>query len=271
MRRRAGWPLVAAVIGLLATGVVIACLLLFGTATGRSALGSSDRWVRLPGGRAYVLHTSPSLGRRPGSATGRPALIVLHGYRDDAAGAERSTGFDVLGDRDGVLIAYPQGFHRSFNAGLCCGDAARDGIDDVGFLAGVVHDLRSRGVGRISVAGFSNGAMMAYRLACERPDLVDRVGVLAGTLEIARCQGPIRALALHGSADRTVPYQGEAYSAQLRCPLRDVRTIAAAAQGSSITLQLIPGLPHRWTMPGDRIDATRTLWEFLEMPAAGPQ
>ena len=116
----------------------------------------------------------------------------------------------------------------------------------------VVDDLRARGAGRITVVGFSNGGMMAYRLACERPDVVDTIGVMSGTLEIPHCDGHITALHLHGSEDTAVPFTGERYSTRLRCFLRDVRTIPGAAPGSTITIRTIP---ERFeSMPDPMID-----------------
>lgn len=227
----------------------------------------SDSRVVLPSGRAYVLHTPPLLRRTPAMAEGRPAMIVLGGLGDTPQTSAKSTGFRAYSDRDGDLVAWPEGVRQSFNAGLCCGDATTYGVDDVSFLSDVVSDLRARGAGRIAVVGFSNGGMMAYRLACERPDLVDTVGVMSGTLEIPRCDGPIRALALHGLRDTAVPFTGARYSTQLRCFLRDVRTIEAAAPGSQITLRPLRGYPHRWTVPGDGVDATAQFWEFARMTA----
>ena len=224
-----------------------------------------DVRVVLPSGRAYILHTPPLLRLHPTMAEGRPAMIFLHGFQDDVSGAIRSTGFNALADRDGDLVAYPEGVRRSFDAGLCCGDAVAFAVDDVGFLSQVVADLRRRGAGRIAVAGFSNGAMMAYRLGCTRPRLVDSVAAMSGTLELPRCAGPIRALALHGRRDQTVPFTGTAYSLLLRCFLRDVRTIPAAAPGSHIMIELIPGVSHRWTVPRDPVDATARFWAFARM------
>ena len=55
---------------------------------------------------------------------------------DDVATADAatSTGFDALADRDGVLVAYPSGIKRSFNAGLCCGEAV---VQEIWSLIGV--------------------------------------------------------------------------------------------------------------------------------------
>ena len=225
----------------------------------------SDTRIVLSSGRAYVLHTPPLLRRTPGLAEGRPAMIFLHGLGDDPTAAASSTGFNRLSDRDGNLIAYPEGVRRSFNAGLCCGPAVPLEVDDVGFLSDVVSDLRMRGAGRIAVVGFSNGGMMAYRLACARPDLVDTVGVMSGTLEIPHCDGRIKALALHGVNDHAVPLEGQHYSVLLQCFLRDVRTIQGAAPGSDITIRTLPGYPHRWTVAKDKVNATEEFWKFARM------
>lgn len=224
-----------------------------------------DTRVVLDSGRAYVLHVPPAQLEHPRSGDGRPVMVVVHGLDSNPDDAAKTTGFDALSDRDGVLVAYPEGVRDSYNAGLCCGPASRSRIDDVAFLAEVVADLRRRGAGRVSVVGFSNGGMMAYRFACERPELVDTVGVVSGTLEVPRCRGPIRALHFHGDDDTSVPYRGRVYSTRLEAFLRDVRTIPAAAPGSDITIRVLDPYPHRWTQPGDPVDATDELWRFAEM------
>jgi pimeloyl-ACP methyl ester carboxylesterase len=224
-----------------------------------------DERVVLDDGRAFVLHVPAQLRRDPASGQGRPALVFLHGLESNPQDAAGSTGFDRLADRDGVLVAYPEGVRDSFDAGLCCGPAVAYGVDDVGFLERVIGDLRRRGAGRVSVVGFSNGGMMAYRLACERPGLVDTVGVMSGTLELPTCTGPIRALHLHGDHDTAVPLRGDDHSAQLGAFLRDVRTIPSAAPGSSITVRVLSPYPHRWTEPGDPVDATAEFWRFARM------
>lgn len=225
----------------------------------------SDSRIVLATGRSYVLHVPPLLRRAPRLAEGRPAMVFLHGLLSDPADAARSTGFNRLADRDGVLIAYPEGVRRSFNAGLCCGEAVVQEVDDVAFLTDVVTDLRARGAGRISVVGFSNGGMMGYRLACDRPDLVQTVGVMSGTLEIPRCNGRITALHLHGEKDTAVPYDGAEYSERLKAFLRAVPTIPKAAPGSDIRIRKLLGYGHRWTEPGDAVDATEEFWRFAGM------
>lgn len=249
--------------------VLVVLLLAGGTAdllaTASPPPEGRSEWVVLDSGRSYLLRVPPLLRQRPALAEGRPAMIVLHPVRNGPENIAESTGFDRLADRDGVLVAYPRGVKRSFNAGACCDAAAALGVADVAFLVETVADLRKRGASRISVVGFSNGGMMAYRFACERPDLVDTVGAMSATLEIPFCRGPIRALHLHGLNDTTVPFTGGGYSERLKSFLRDVRTIPAAAPGSSIEIRGIPGFGHRWTEPGDPVDATELFWRFARM------
>ena len=257
----------AAALAVLLTGTAVATA----TPAPEPPAPTGERVV-LDSGRSYVLHVPPQVRDDPEVVTGRPVMVVLHALLTGPADAATSTGFDALADRDGVLVAYPSGIKRSFNAGLCCGEAVVQEVDDVAFLEDVVADLRARGAGRVAVVGFSNGGMMAYRFACARPELVDSVGVLSGTLEVPRCEGPIRALHLHGTRDTAVPFEGAPWSQRLSAYLRPVPTIAEAAPGSSIVVRPLEGFPHRWTVPGDAVDATAEFWDFARMsePAETP-
>ncbi|SDT79829.1 extracellular catalytic domain type 1 short-chain-length polyhydroxyalkanoate depolymerase [Actinoplanes derwentensis] len=141
-----------------------------------------------------------------------PLVLVLHGGAGSGAQAEKAYGWDTTADGNGFVVAYPDGVGRSWNAGPgCCGRAARDGADDVGFLEDVVEAV-SGGVpidpARVFVTGMSNGAMMTYRLACEST-LFRAVAPVAGTL-IGDCPAPapVSLLHIHGTADRSVPWAG---------------------------------------------------------------
>jgi polyhydroxybutyrate depolymerase len=59
----------------------------------------------------------------------------------------------------------------------------------------------------------SNGATMAGRLACERPERIAAFAQVAGTAAVevaARCRAsvPVPILQIHGTADRATPYRG---------------------------------------------------------------
>jgi polyhydroxybutyrate depolymerase len=114
------------------------------------------------------------------------------------------------------------GFLQHWNAGHCCGKAASDGIDDVGFVAAAIEELSTRlniDRSRVYMAGFSNGGMFTYRFAAERGDLLAAAAPLAGSaggkasddMPVWRPSDPVRALPViifHGLSDQEVPYDG---------------------------------------------------------------
>ncbi|MBI4423695.1 MAG: hypothetical protein HY554_08210 [Elusimicrobia bacterium] len=149
------------------------------------------------------------------------AVIVLHGGGGSAENAARGSRMGELADRESFLVAYPQGtgaraggaYAGTWNAGGCCGSAAEEKVDDVGFLSAVIDDLVKRyKVDRRSVyvAGISNGAQMAYRLACELSEKVAAVAAIGATGAEPECKPkrPIPIVHFHGTADRCSPYAG---------------------------------------------------------------
>ena len=86
--------------------------------------------------RSYRLHIPAHYS--PSEAM--PLVVVIHGAFDTAEGIEKVSGFSELADREKFLVLYPNGIGimgwlQHWNAGHCCGKAAADGIDDVGFIA----------------------------------------------------------------------------------------------------------------------------------------
>jgi polyhydroxybutyrate depolymerase len=56
-----------------------------------------------------------------------PLVIGLHYYPGSGRGFENLTDFSRLAEREGFLVAYPDGLNDAFNALMCCGNE-----DDVG-------------------------------------------------------------------------------------------------------------------------------------------
>lgn len=161
------------------------------------------------GDRSYRVYRPASLpdGQRV------PLVLVLHGGAGSGAQAEKAYGWDATAGRNGFVVAYPDGVGRSWNAGPgCCGRAARDAVDDVGFLEAVVAAVSGDlpiDPARVFVTGMSNGGMMTYRLACEST-LFRAVAPVAGTL-IGDCPSPapVSLLHIHGTADGSVRWDGD--------------------------------------------------------------
>ncbi len=101
-----------------------------------------------------------------------------------------------------------------------CGDCGQCGWaschDDVGFLRALVAEVESTlDIDSVFVAGFSNGAMMAQRVACEASDLFDAVALIGGRAEPGfECTPthPLPLLQVNGGQDTTVPPDGSASS-----------------------------------------------------------
>ncbi len=141
-----------------------------------------------------------------------PLVVMLHGGFGTGLGAERAYHWDEAATRFGFVVLYPDGFERAWNAGTCCGAPQRRNIDDVGFLSALIDRVvrdENLDPSRIYVTGISNGAMMAYRMACDAPLAIAAIGPVAGTLAVPCKQSkPTSVLAIHGLADQNVPFGG---------------------------------------------------------------
>jgi len=158
--------------------------------------------------RRYFLYL-PSTWHR-----GRPAPLVLvfHGGGGRASGIAPHTGFSRLAEREGFVVAYPQGLNGRWNDGRGYA-AARD---DVGFVRALLDTLeRELAIDprRVYATGISNGAMFAYRLACDLPGVLAAVAPVAGAMPADLAPGcahtqPVSVLAFQGTADPLMPYAG---------------------------------------------------------------
>ncbi len=154
-----------------------------------------------------------------------PLVVVVHGAFDTAEGMARYSGFSDLADKEGFIVLYPEGigllgYLQHWNAGHCCGKAAQDDIDDVGFVSFAIEATRERFVvSRVFMVGFSNGGMFVHRFAAEKSHVLDGAAVLAGSIgsrvgddqspwQIPLPENPVTMLLIHGSADKDVPAAG---------------------------------------------------------------
>jgi polyhydroxybutyrate depolymerase len=123
---------------------------------------------------------------------------------------------DAESDAKGFLLVYPQGTGElaSWNAGACCGTAAEDGVDDVGFTRALLDALEAElcvDASRVFATGMSNGGFFSHRLGCELSDRIAAIAPVAGVMGIPTCT-PARAVSVmefHGTSDPLVPYDGD--------------------------------------------------------------
>lgn len=149
-----------------------------------------------------------------------PLLVYLHGLGGSGAAALGRLGLAQLAEHDRVLVIAPDGprdskGRRFWNAHPACCDFDDTGIDHarslVTFIDGLSaqHHVDSK---RVYVVGFSNGAFMAERLACEMGNRLAAVASIAGAAPAPTtpCDAPggVHVLMVHGDRDDIVRYTG---------------------------------------------------------------
>lgn len=151
-------------------------------------------------------------GERP-----MPLVLVLHGNDPTAGGRvmREWTTFDRQADAWGFAVAYPDGYGGSWADGRGVTTADEAGVDDVAFLRAII-DWAARRHGtspeETVVAGMSNGAFMAHRLALEASENVAVLAAVSGGLPASlldiRPTHAVSAILIHGTADRLAPIEG---------------------------------------------------------------
>jgi len=251
--------------------------------------------------RSYRVYRPLSL-----SKSARPPLVImLHAAKTTAALTERLYGWDASADAGQFIVAYPDGVSQTWNAGTCCGPALERRINDVGFIRRMIDDLAKDDHidrTRVYVAGMSNGAILAYRLACELRHAIAAIGPVAGTMTV-ECTGatPTSVFHIHGLDDPEVPYEGGVGTSFARAPLPSIpatierwRTIdgcgpleestsgrvhtqtSTCRHGTTVRLVTVDGHKHSWpgvsilsrggqVSPdaGAALNATSVLWQFF--------
>ncbi|MDQ3689165.1 MAG: hypothetical protein M3406_03855 [Chloroflexota bacterium] len=208
-----------------------------------------------------------------------PLLIYFHGLRSSPEFAIADAELEAVAVRESAVVAVPLGIAQSWNAGDCCGIAARDVVDDVGFVSALVKEIDARwaiDADRVYATGYSNGAVMADRVGCELPNRFAAVAVVSGTASgPCRPATPISILIMHGTHDPTFPYaEAEVNAARWRGLLAcqgdpdnlEVGASATAvdypacAEGATLRFITVDNGAHAW-FPAP--DATDAVWSFF--------
>ncbi len=248
-----------------------------------------------------------------------PLILALHGTGGTGRLMAALSGLSRLANEQGFRVAYPQAqgeagvedpaLGAAWNAGPGLGCPLHAEVDDVAFLQAVVDRVDSHGPvdpRRIYVAGFSNGARMAYRMALAAP-WVAAIAAVAGAPVWGEAPArPVPTLAFHGLRDRHIPYEGGVGPLGRRLPALPVREALgrwAALMGCGaepdvdaldahrldlwpgeaceVGLWSVAGMGHAW--PGGRpyapgadapvkdLSAAHLIWAFFERhPMEGP-
>jgi polyhydroxybutyrate depolymerase len=170
--------------------------------------------------RYYMVHVP----KKYSPAKPSPVLLALHGGLGSMKVQATDEYYKQISKSEqiGFIAVFPNGISKfksgsfaTWNAGNCCANARDENVDDVGFLKQIVKNLVAQvnvDKKRVFATGMSNGAMMAYRLACEAPDVFKGIAAVAGTDNTKSCRPtiPIPVLHIHAKDDERVLFEGHA-------------------------------------------------------------
>ncbi|HEY2511959.1 MAG TPA: PHB depolymerase family esterase [Polyangiaceae bacterium] len=271
---------------------------------GRTAQPLNSTWKVPVSGveRSFVVHVPASYD--PSKPT--PLVLNFHGYRMSPKLEDWLTEMSAKADAAGFVVVYPQGVGSptSFNAGICCGSAAHDNVDDVAFTGAMLDRLEADlciDARRVYATGMSNGGFMSHRLGCAMADRIAAIAPVAGVNGDPICSPsrPVPVLDFHGTDDPTVPYDGDAKRGWLSAPAsvegwakRDgcdaeriesspgahVRCVTRnhCQGGAEVTLCTVEGAGHTWpggaTVPwivaqgstNHEVSADDLIWDFFQ-------
>jgi polyhydroxybutyrate depolymerase len=168
--------------------------------------------------RVYLVHVPKSY--QPG--TPMPLVIAMHGGGGGATHMAKDENYHLIrkSDSAGFIAVFPNGTSplrngmlATWNAGICCGSARDEKVDDVGFIRAMIPRLNQQLTvdrQRVFAIGMSNGAMMSYRLACEMPQTIRGIMAVAGTDGTSSCtpRTPVPVLHVHARDDDHVLFEG---------------------------------------------------------------
>lgn len=141
-----------------------------------------------------------------------PLVVNLHGLNGTAEEMATMAEWPEAVVDHNLLMVFPEGVEKSWNAGGCCGEAETSGTDDVVFLDAVIKQMVSEYQAdpeQVYMTGYSNGGMMTYRYNCERPDQLVGAASYAGT-DYSDCtpDATVPFFQISGSEDTIVPPLG---------------------------------------------------------------
>lgn len=149
-----------------------------------------------------------------------PLLFNLHGYGSNNIEQELYGDFRPIADTAGFLLVHPNGT-LDFNNTLHWNTFGTSNVNDVGFLSALIDSIASVysvDSQRVYSTGMSNGGFMSFALACNLSSRIAAVASVTGSMtnvNLGAClpSKPVPVMQIHGTADATVPYNGNFFFA----------------------------------------------------------
>ena len=148
-----------------------------------------------------------------------PLVLNLHGYSSNNTQQEAYGEFRPIADTANFIIVHPNGTLDPSNQRFWNAFDVMSPIDDVGFLSALIDTVSANYTidpNRIYSTGMSNGGFMSYELACQLNNRIAAVASVTGGMvssHMSTCSPihPTPIMQIHGTADATVSYSGDAY------------------------------------------------------------
>lgn len=150
-----------------------------------------------------------------------PVVLAMPGYDNTSEDLDNWLQLRQRVDSDGFALILADGLTDTagspyWNATDTCCDYDGTGVDDVGYLFGLLDELAGKvhtDPARVTALGHSAGGFMAYRLACERADRIAAVVSVAGSgyVDAQACvpSAAVSVLQVHGLQDDVMPFGGD--------------------------------------------------------------
>jgi len=179
--------------------------------------GDTSRTVEVGSvSRSYVLHVPSAYdGSEP-----VPLVVDFHGIGTTGSDELSSSPYPAVTDREGVVMAFPDGMTGPLGTGWNFGPCCVADVDDLAFARALVTDIESIACidpDRVYAVGVLTGGGMVYHLACHAADVFAAAAPAAfdfieETVDDCRPSRPISVISFRGTEDARVPYEGGASS-----------------------------------------------------------
>jgi polyhydroxybutyrate depolymerase len=176
--------------------------------------GKSTQALRVAGVERSFIYYAPE---RLDPQLPAPMLIVAHGFSLTADELFASTGFDLLAEREGFLLAFPNGqglVPWNIGADTCpstVGDIPSAPGDDQAFIDAILAFVESdRALDRehLFVGGLAGGGYFASEAGCVRSDVRGIASHSGGSRSLATCAvDALPVIVFHGVLDNVVPVE----------------------------------------------------------------
>lgn len=165
-----------------------------------SCIGPAGEWQEgIAGGRSFRAMVPPGSGPHP-------VILEFHGFGGNAFEQSDVSMLGPVGSANGFLVVVFDGQGRPEPPYRWDLDGGND--SDVDFIDGILPQLVPC-AGPVFATGFSNGAAFAAVLGCESSLDVRAVATVSYAVPPCPDGAPLAIQGFHGTADGTVPYDGD--------------------------------------------------------------